>query len=178
MPANCASGTTVFPIPNSLGQNVTDSRGNTGACFTGFGKDGVTTAGAAIPDGIPDGFTNASRRYWAVEVEVNKSSLTIGSCEPTTESRVSLATTKVPCATITAKLTLESVRCLTSRQATSTLLGDQFRPGVLNTDRLHIINGFFTYVFDRGLMKSLALGTGVRVQRARRSTNWRPIRSI
>src|SRR6267378_1810657 len=36
MPANCASGTTVFPIPNSLGQNVTDSKGNTGACFTGF----------------------------------------------------------------------------------------------------------------------------------------------
>jgi hypothetical protein len=44
------------------------------------------------------------------------------------------------------------------------LLGDQFRPGVLNTDRLHIINGYFTYVFDRGFMKSLALGTGVRVQ--------------
>src|SRR5260370_41724792 len=72
-PAGCDPTTTQFPISNSIGQNVTDSHGNTAACFTGFGKDGVTTAGADIPDGIPNGFTNAIRRYWAVEFEVNKS---------------------------------------------------------------------------------------------------------
>jgi hypothetical protein len=42
-------------------------------------------------------------------------------------------------------------------------LGDQFLPGVLNTDRQQVANGYFSYVFDRGKLKNLTLGTGVRV---------------
>jgi hypothetical protein len=43
-------------------------------------------------------------------------------------------------------------------------LGDQFLPGVLNTDRQQVANGYFTYVFDRGALKNLVLGTGIRIQ--------------
>jgi len=43
------------------------------------------------------------------------------------------------------------------------LLGDQFKPGVLNTDRLHILNGYFTYVLDHTKARGLVLGTGVKV---------------
>jgi len=164
MPANCASGTTVFPIPNSLGQNVTDSKGNTGACFTGFGKDGVTTAGAAIPDGIPDGFTNASRRYWAVEVEVNKSFSHNWQLRANYRIARLFGNYEGALRNDNGQTDPGISSLFDFTPGNFNLLGDQFRPGVLNTDRLHIINGFFTYVFDRGLMKSLALGTGVRVQ--------------
>jgi hypothetical protein len=163
-PAGCDPTLTAFPITNSLGQNVTDSNGNTAACFTGFGKDGVTPAGSAGPDGIPDGFTNPIRRYWAVEIEVNKSF---------SHNWQMRANYRIARLFGNYEGALRNDNGQTDPGISSlfdftpgnfNLLGDQFRPGVLNTDRLHIINGFFTYVFDRGFMKSLALGTGVRVQ--------------
>ena len=44
------------------------------------------------------------------------------------------------------------------------LLGDQFAIGPLNTDRRHVVNGFFSYTFDKTRVKGLTLGTGIRVQ--------------
>jgi hypothetical protein len=35
--------------------------------------------------------------------------------------------------------------------------------GPLNTDRRHVVNGFFSYVFDKGI-KGLTLGTSVRFE--------------
>jgi len=124
----------------------------------------VTTAGAAIPDGIPDGFTDAIRRYWAVEIEVNKSF---------SHNWQMRANYRIARLFGNYEGALRNDNGQTDPGISSlfdftpgnfNLLGDQFRTGVLNTDRLHIINGFFTYVFDRGFMKSLVLGTGVRVQ--------------
>jgi hypothetical protein len=162
-PSSCASGTTQFPITNSLGQNVTDSNGNTGACFTGFGKDGVTPAGAAVPDGIPDGFVDPIRRYWAVEFEVNKSF---------SHNWQMRANYRIARLFGNYEGALRNDNGQTDPGISSlfdfttgnfNLLGNQFTPGVLPTDRLHIVNGFFTYVFDR-YAKGLALGTGIRVQ--------------
>jgi len=163
-PSACASGTTQFPIQNSLGQSVTDTNGNTGACFTGFGKDGVTTAGAAIPDGIPDGFVDPIRRYWAVEFEVNKSfshnwqlranyriARLFGNFEGALRNDNGQTDPGI-----------SSLFDFTT--GNFNLLGNQFTPGVLPTDRLHIVNGFFTYVFDHTMLKGMALGTGIRVQ--------------
>jgi len=162
-PGGCDPTTTQFPITNSLGQSVTDANGNTAACFTGFGKDGVTPAGTDVPDGIPDGFTNASRRYWAVELEVNKSF---------SHNWQMRANYRIARLFGNYEGALRNDNGQTDPGISSlfdftpgnfNLLGDQFRPGVLNTDRLHIINGFFTYVFDH-YAKGLALGTGIRVQ--------------
>jgi hypothetical protein len=44
------------------------------------------------------------------------------------------------------------------------LLGNQFAVGPLNTDRRHVVNGFFSYTFDRYMIKGLTLGTSIRVQ--------------
>ena len=39
-------------------------------------------------------------------------------------------------------------------------LGGQITPGVLNQDRQQVANGYFSYVFDHGMLKNL-LGTGI-----------------
>jgi hypothetical protein len=44
------------------------------------------------------------------------------------------------------------------------LLGDQFKPGVLNTDRRHIVNAFFSYYVDHTKLKGLTIGTGINLQ--------------
>jgi hypothetical protein len=43
-------------------------------------------------------------------------------------------------------------------------LGDQFAVGPLNTDRRHVVNGFFSYTFPKSALKGLSVGTGIRVQ--------------
>ncbi len=48
-------------------------------------------------------------------------------------------------------------------QGVYNLLGSQFQPGILNTDRHHVVNGFFSYTFDKTMLKGLQLGTGVRI---------------
>ena len=162
-PAGCDPGTAVFPLTNSLGQNVTDSNGNTAACFNALAANGGTP-GAAVPDGIPDGFPDANHRYWAVEFEVNKSfsknwqlranyriARLFGNFEGALRNDNGQTDPGI-----------SSLFDFTS--GNFALLGDQFKPGVLNTDRLHIINGFFTYVFDKSAVKGLTLGTGVRIQ--------------
>lgn len=162
-PAGCDPGIAVFPLTNSLGQDVTDSNGNTAACFSGTGANGVT-AGAAVPDGIPDGFPDASHRYWAVEFEVNKSFSK--NWQLRANYRIARLSGNFEGALRNDNgQTDPGISSLFDfTQGNFALLGDQFKPGVLNTDRQHIINGFFTYVFDKSAVKGLTLGTGVRIQ--------------
>src|SRR5207302_6903083 len=44
------------------------------------------------------------------------------------------------------------------------LLGQQFTPGVLNTDVRHLVNGFVSYTFGNKWMKGLTLGTSTHFQ--------------
>src|SRR5437764_3271628 len=44
------------------------------------------------------------------------------------------------------------------------LLGQQFTPGVLNTDVRHLVNGFVSYTFGNHYMKGLTLGTSTHFQ--------------
>src|SRR5207245_4263771 len=44
------------------------------------------------------------------------------------------------------------------------LLGDQFKPGVLNTDRRHIANIYTSYVLGGTRFQGMTLGLGVRVE--------------
>jgi Carboxypeptidase regulatory-like domain/TonB-dependent Receptor Plug Domain len=158
-PTGCTASNTVFPIQNSLGANVTDSNGNNAACFPDATN---ANAGQPIPDGIPDGFVDPIRRYWAVEFEVNKSF---------SHNWQMRANYRIARLFGNYEGALRNDNGQTDPGISSlfdfttgnfNLLGNQFTPGVLPTDRLHIVNGFFTYVFDR-YAKGLALGTGVRV---------------
>ena len=121
-------------------------------------------AGSVNPDGVPDGFPAATRKYQAVEIEVNKSF---------SKNWLMRANWRI------AKLYgnyegafrndngqsdpgISSLYDFTAGQFG--LLGGQFTPGYLNTDRREIINGFFSYVFDKSAVKGLTLGTGINIQ--------------
>jgi hypothetical protein len=144
---------------------VTDTFNNSlgAVCFETNGVNGQA-AGIDIPDGVVDGFPDAIRNYQAVEFEVNKSF---------SKNWLMRANYRV------AKLfgnfegafrndngqsdpSISSLYDFTA--GNFGLLGDQFRPGYLNTDRRHVVNGFFSYVFDKTALKGLTLGTGIRVE--------------
>jgi hypothetical protein len=168
LPAGCVVGAVVGgndptgntpQILNSLGTPVTDAQGNTGTCFTN-----PATAGQPTPDGKPDGFVDPVRRYTAVELEVNKSF---------SKNWQMRANWRIARLSGNFEGALRNDNGQTDPGISSlfdfttgnfNLLGGQFVPGVLNTDRLHIVNGFFTYVFDRTKAKGLQLGTGLRIQ--------------
>src|SRR5207302_6553952 len=44
------------------------------------------------------------------------------------------------------------------------LLGQQFVPGVLNTDVHHLVNGFVSYTLSGNHIRGLTMGTGVHLQ--------------
>lgn len=161
-------GTPIFVDP------VTDTFGNVvppgAACFGSGGPDAAFSPingkllGSATPDGIPDGFVNAIRQYTAVEIEVNKAF---------SKNWLMRANWRI------AKLygnfegafrndngqsdpSISSLFDFTPGQFN--LLGDQFKPGVLNTDRRHIVNAFFSYYVDHTKLKGLTIGTGINMQ--------------
>ncbi len=162
-PKSCDPGLVAFPITNSFGAPITDSQGNTAACFADNGVNGQP-AGSVISDGIPDGFTDPIHRYWAVEFEANKSfshnwqlranyriAKLFGNFEGAFRNDNGQSDRGI-----------SSLFDFTTGQFGQ--LGDQFLPGVLNTDRQQVANGYFTYIFDRGALKNLTLGTGIRIQ--------------
>jgi len=151
--------------PTLVANPVTDTFGNTlgAVCFETNGVNGQA-AGIDIPDGVADGFPDPVRNYQAVEIEVNKSF---------SKNWLMRANYRI------AKLwgnyegafrndngqtdpSISSLYDFTAGQFG--LLGDQFKPGYLNTDRRHVVNGFFSYVFDKTSLKGLSLGTGIRVE--------------
>lgn len=128
------------------------------ACFTDF------TGGEAVPDGIPDGFANPVRNYQAVEIEFNKSfskgwlmraNYRIARLEGNYEGAFRNDNGQTD-------PSISSLFDFTT--GVLGLLGDQFAIGPLNTDRRHVVNGFFSYTFDKSAVRGLTLGTGIRVQ--------------
>lgn len=150
--------------PNSLILNgVTDTFGNDigNVCVLPNGVNGQP-AGSIAKDGVPDGFPTPIRQYTAVELEVNKAF-----------SKNWLLRTNWRIAKIYGNFegafrndngqTDPSISSLYDFTAGEMgLLGDQFKPGRLNTDRQHIVNAFFSYYVDRSALKGLTLGTGVQ----------------
>lgn len=178
-PAACnGSDFQLFPVLNSLGIPVTDSSGNTAVCFTedpafagtpnarAIGVDGPSgpDAGAVQSDGVPDGFADPVRKYWAVEFEVNKTFS--HNWQLRTNYRIAKLFGNFEGAFRNdngqSDPGISSLFDFTTGQFN--LLGNQFLPGILNTDRQQVANGYFSYVFDHGKLKNLTLGTGVRIQ--------------
>jgi len=163
LPSACDPGLVLFPVVGSTGQALTDSSGNTATCIEPKGVNGGVP-GAAIADGIPDGFPAPVRQYWAVEFEVNKSF---------SKNWQMRANWRIARLFGNFEGALRNDNGQTDPAISSLfdftagdfgLLGDQFKPGVLNTDRFHVINGQFSYVFDHTKLKGLTLGSGVRIQ--------------
>ena len=152
-----------FPT-NSFGSPVTDSQGNNAACFiaSGLGVNGQPE-GSIVPDGIPDGFVDPIHKYWAVVVEVNKS------FSHNWQLRANYTVSKV-FGNFEGAFRNDNGQ---SDPGISSLfdftpgnfnqLGGQFVPGLLNQDRFQVANGYFSYVFDHGMLKNLTIGPGVQV---------------
>ena len=87
-----------------------------------------------------------------------------GRCARTIELPSCRATTKVRSATTTVRAIRTSARCSTSPQGDFNLLGQQFVPGVLNTDVRHLANGYVSYTFSGNHAKGLTMGSSVHYQ--------------
>lgn len=133
-------------------------------CFPETSPGSGLFGGEFQPDGLPDGFPQPTRNYRAVEIEVNKAfskgwqmranyrwSRLEGNYEGAFRNDNGQSDPGI-------------TSLLDFTEGVLNLLGDQFATGVLNTDRTHTINGFFSYTFSDGALKGLTVGTGVRVQ--------------
>ena len=119
----CGAGTVASASQDANGNNLP---GGQTACFSapngvdtsGFplGANGKT-AGAAVPDGVPDGFANPVRNYKAVELEMNKSFSRNWLMDSIIVGRVCAATMKAHSAMTMDKLTRASARFLISARA-------------------------------------------------------------
>ena len=172
---NPSSSLDIFTNPNEIivptsgaGCPATATFGVNTNPFTGA-QAGVcvlnpATAGAAVPDGKPDGQANPVRIYKATEVEITKNfskgwqmrsnyrwSTLAGNYEGAFRNDNGQSDPGI-----------SSLFDFTP--GLLGLLGNQFAIGFLNTDRRHIFNNFISYTFSSTFLKDLTLGTGVRIE--------------
>ncbi|MGH9747888.1 MAG: TonB-dependent receptor [Candidatus Acidiferrales bacterium] len=146
-------GSACFPSVNM--NPWTDSAGNV--------LPGAQFGGEVGADGKPDGFVNPKREYQAVEFEVNKSfshnwnllanwriARLWGNYEGAFRNDSGQADPGI-----------SSLYDFTPGEFG--LIGFQQSPGILNTDRKHVVNVYSTYVLDRSFMKGLVLGGGLKL---------------
>ena len=151
------------PIVDGNGNLVT----NDSICFApdpnALTADGAF-GGDVGPDGIADGFANPVRNYQAVEIEVNKGF---------SQGWLMRANYRIARLQGNYEGAFRNDNGQTDPSISSLFdfttgilneLGDQFAVGPLNTDRRHVVNGFFSYTFPKSSLKGLTMGTGIRVQ--------------
>lgn len=169
VPCSTVAGIAPIVLPGP----ITDINGNvvsnSNVCFQAdpnhLSSDLTTVYGGDVgPDGVPDGFAQPVRNYQAVEVEVNKGF---------SSGWLMRANYRVARLRGNYEGAFRNDNGQTDPSISSLFdfttgllneLGDQFAVGPLNTDRRHVVNGFFSYTFPRSALKSLTLGTGIRVQ--------------
>ena len=129
------------------------------------------SAGLPTPDGKPDGFAAPRRHYQAVEIEVNKSfshnfllranyryAKLYGNYEGLYRNDNGQSDPGV-----------SSLFDFT--QGVLNLLGGQFQPGYLNTDRRNVGNLYGSYLMPYRYVKNLTLGLGLRGESGTPITN-------
>jgi hypothetical protein len=127
-------------------------------------ENGALFGGEAQPDGNPDGYPDASRNYQAIEIEINKSfshnwslisnwriSRLIGNFEGAFRNDNGQNDPGI-----------SSLYDYTPGVLNA--IADMLKPGPLNADRLHVVNIYPTYTFDKGFVKGLVVTPGIRIQ--------------
>jgi hypothetical protein len=160
LPAECGGST----VPNAL--NLADTTGAIlgSACFPAVDSAGTLFGGEAMPDGNPDGYLDPKREYQAIEFEVNKSM---------SHNWSLIANWRI------ARLRgnfegafrndngqndpgISSLYDFTGGLLNE--IGAQLKTGPLNADRLHIVNFYPTYIFDKSFLRGLVVTPGVKIQ--------------
>jgi hypothetical protein len=175
VPANCFdSNNGIAPIdPNETNTFGTSLGGVcfpsiTGAPWTTGGTTASLTSGVyggvAGSDGKPDGYPDPQRNYQAIEIEVNKAfshnwslianwriSRLIGNFEGAFRNDNGQNDPGI-----------SSLYDYTPGVLNT--IADMLKPGPLNSDRLHVVNIYPTYVFDKRFVRGLVITPGVRIQ--------------
>jgi hypothetical protein len=141
-------GAACFPSVNGIPNNAT----------------GAKYGGEVGADGVPDGYPNATRNYQAIEIEINKSlshnwslisnwriARLIGNFEGAFRNDNGQNDPGI-----------SSLYDFTPGELN--LLGSLLVPGPLNADRLHIVNIYPTYTFDKSILKGLIVTPGVKFE--------------
>jgi hypothetical protein len=153
-------------IKNYSGQPF-DSNGNPVVLANGddsFCIANPTTAGGFGADGIPDGFVDPVRKYQALEIEVNKA-MTKGWQMRANYRIAKLQGNYEGSFRNDNQQTDPNISSLFDfTRGDFNLLGQQFVPGVLNTDVHHLVNGFVSYTFSGNHAKGLTMGSSVHFQ--------------
>jgi hypothetical protein len=156
--------------PDLVASDIFDSNGNTlpnAVCYETNGKNGKP-AGSSGADGVADGFPDPVHTYKALEIEVNKrfsnnwqllSNWRIAKLNGNFEGHFRNDNGQ----------TDPGISSLFDFTAGSFgLLGDQFKPGPLNTDRRHIVNIYGNYEFGESKygkrLGGLNLGPGIHFE--------------
>ena len=160
-PITDINGGTINPATGQLWNNgngicwLPNAQGNLG------GEIGAQ--GQPIPDGIPDGFPQVRHIYKAVEMEFNKAF---------SNNWMIRANWRIASLTGNYEGAFRNDNGQTDPNISSLfdftngivgMLGDQYLPGPLNTDRRHIINVYTSYVVSKTFLKNLEIGGGVNV---------------
>jgi carboxypeptidase family protein len=158
-PASCVTNYNVNS--SGIGKPFLDSVGNVSGPGGACGAN-VATAGDPVPDGKPDGFSNPRRHYQALELEANKSfshnfmvrvnyryAKLFGNYEGLYRNDNGQSDPSI-----------SSLFDFTN--GVLGLLGAQFVPGYLNTDRRQTGNLYGSYVIPSGFMKRFTGGIGLR----------------
>ena len=168
-PAGC--GFAVSQVIDQNGGTVNPATGTAwnngnGICWNqvnGFWGGEQTASGQPIPDGVPDGFPKVVHIYKAVEIEANKAF---------SHNWMLRANWRIASLTGNYEGAFRNDNGQTDPNISSLfdftngivgMLGDQYKPGALNTDRRHIVNIYTSYVVPRGFLKALELGGGVNI---------------
>ncbi len=160
-PANCVYdyGTQEDSLGNVVGAACGQNPGDV--------TDGIYTpgaAGATTPDGKPDGFAMPVRRYQALEIEANKNF----SHNFLLRANYRFAKLYGNYEGLYRNDNGQSDPGISSlfdfTQGVIGLLGAQFQPGYLNTDRRDVGNIYGSYVMPSSFAKNLTFGLGLRGQ--------------
>jgi hypothetical protein len=179
-PANCPEDYNRTPT-QAVGNTPADPRGNNGPFLNSSGQvagpGGVcgfngANVGAPVPDGVVDGEPNARRHYQAIELEANKNfshnfllrvnyrwAKLFGNYEGLYRNDNGQSDPSI-----------SSLFDFT--QGALGLLGKQYVPGYLNTDRRQVGNIYGSYVVPAGFAKKLTAGIGFRGTSGQPITNF------
>jgi len=148
---------------DSNGNSVVNSAGNDNMFVQPGPYANGANPGDAVPDGIPDGFVDPVRNYKSMEFEVNKSFAKNFQMRANYRIAKLFGNYEGSFRNDNGQSDPNISSLFDFTRGDFNLLGQQFTPGLLNTDVRHLANGFFSYTFPNRA-KGLTLGTSIHYQ--------------
>jgi hypothetical protein len=154
---------------DSNGNNVLVNGNNSMCIPNAFSVDpdtGAETQITATPgsDGIPDGFVNPIRKYQSMEFEVNKSYSKGWQLRANYRIAKLQGNYEGSFRNDNAQNDPNISSLFDFTRGDFNLLGQQFVPGVLNTDVHHQANGYVSYTFGGKFLKGVTMGAAAHFQ--------------